>query len=102
MSDVLTDPVNTQVAGEMAITAEQCRMARAALNVDIRELSKATDLSPATIWRLERGDNVHRATAQIVQSFFEERGVEFSEAGDRVCVRITRRPLNSNPAVPAN
>ena len=74
----------------MAITDMQCRMARAALNIDIRDLSKATDLSPATIWRLERGDNVHRTTARIVQNFFEARGAEFSETGDKVCVKVTR------------
>src|SRR5580658_10121700 len=57
------------------LTAQQCRMARAALNIGVRELAAAADLSPNTIARLERGETLHRRTLAHVQGALEARGV---------------------------
>src|SRR5690348_12982264 len=65
------------------LTAQQCRMARAALNIGVRELADAADVSPNTIARLERGEALHRRTLAHVQGALEARGVAFltPEAG---------------------
>jgi transcriptional regulator with XRE-family HTH domain len=65
------------------LTAQQCRMARAALNIGVRELAAAADLSPNTIARLERGETLHRRTLAHVQGALEAQGVAFltSEVG---------------------
>ena len=52
-------------------------MARAALNIGVRELAAAADLSPNTIARLERGETLHRRTLAHVQGALEARGVAF-------------------------
>lgn len=65
------------------LTAQQCRMARAALNIGVRELADAADVSPNTIARLERGEALHRRTLAHVQGALEAQGVAFltPEAG---------------------
>jgi len=59
------------------LTAQQCRMARAALNIGVRELADAADVSPNTIARLERGERLHRRTLAHVQGALEAQGVAF-------------------------
>ena len=59
------------------ITAEQCRMARAALNLGVRELAKAAAVAPNTIVRLERGDPLHPRTRGLILGCFTAQGVEF-------------------------
>ena len=59
------------------LTAQQCRMARAALNIGVRELADAADVSPNTIARLERGEALHRRTLAHVQGALEAQGVAF-------------------------
>lgn len=59
------------------LTAQQCRMARAALNIGVRELAHAADVSPNTIARLERGEALHRRTLAHVQGALEAQGVAF-------------------------
>jgi len=59
------------------LTSQQCRMARAALNIGVRELADAADVSPNTIARLERGEALHRRTLAHVQGALEAQGVAF-------------------------
>jgi DNA-binding transcriptional regulator YiaG len=73
------------------ITGTQCKMARAALDMDIRELSERTGISTSTIWRFETGRKVNKATASALQFFFENNFIEFTlkEDGRRgVMIRV--------------
>jgi transcriptional regulator with XRE-family HTH domain len=73
------------------MTAEQCRMARAALQLGVRELANLAEVSPATITRLERGDGLHVRTIAAVRTALERAGVELiPENGGGVGVRLRR------------
>jgi transcriptional regulator with XRE-family HTH domain len=61
----------------MTLTAQQCRMARATLNIGVRELAECADVSPNTIARLERGEALHRRTLAHVRGVLEAQGVFF-------------------------
>lgn len=65
----------------MPLTAQECRMARAALDIGVRELAIAADISPNTVARLERGETLHRRTLAHVQATFEAQGVVFVSPG---------------------
>jgi transcriptional regulator with XRE-family HTH domain len=65
----------------MTLTAQQCRMARAALNIGVRELAEFADVSPNTIARLERGETLHRRTLAHVRGVLEAEGVVFVSNG---------------------
>ena len=56
-------------------------MARAALNIGIRDLATAADISPNTVARLERGEPLHRRTLAHVQATLEAQGVVFVSRG---------------------
>jgi transcriptional regulator with XRE-family HTH domain len=61
------------------LTSQQCRMARAALNLGIRDLAKIADVSPNTIARLERGENLHKRTQDYLRGALELQGLTFVE-----------------------
>ena len=61
----------------MSLTPEQCRMARAALNIGVRDLAKISDVSPNTIARLERGEKLHSRTLDYIRGALEADGVIF-------------------------
>jgi transcriptional regulator with XRE-family HTH domain len=63
------------------LTAQACRMARAALDIGLRDLAVAADISPNTVARLERGETMHRRTLAHVQAVFEALGVVFVSDG---------------------
>ena len=65
----------------MTLTAQECRMARAALDIGVRELATAADISPNTVARLERGETLHRRTLAHVRATFEAQGVVFVSPG---------------------
>lgn len=67
----------------------QCRMARAALGLGIRELALAAKVSIDTITRFERGDLLKERTIEAIQRVLEAAGVEFTN-GDQPGVRLTR------------
>ncbi len=71
------------------LDATQCRMARAALQLGVRELSAKAEVSPTTITRFERGEVLHRRTVQAIQAALEAAGVEFTN-GDAPGVRLRR------------
>lgn len=70
---------------------EQCKMARAAVGLGVRELAKLADVSPDTIARLERGDDLKISTIETIQSALENAGVEFiPENGGGPGVRLKK------------
>jgi transcriptional regulator with XRE-family HTH domain len=67
----------------------QCRMARAARGLGVRELAAAAKVSIDTIVRFERGDELKERTIDALQRALEAAGVEFTN-GDQPGVRLTK------------
>lgn len=81
------------------MNAAQCRMARAALEIDIRGLAALADVSKGTIERLERGEALKDSTVAKVRSALEKAGVEFvPENGGGVGVRLKKRSKRGGKA----
>jgi transcriptional regulator with XRE-family HTH domain len=59
------------------MTPSQCRMARAHLRWGVRDLAKAAQVSPDTIARLERGENLYPRTLVDIQRALEKAGCRF-------------------------
>lgn len=59
------------------LTSQQCKMARAALDLGVRDLAEIADVSPNTVARLERGENMHRRTRKYLRAALEREGVAF-------------------------
>lgn len=69
--------------------AVQCKMARAAIGWGIRDLADAAKVSPDTIARLERGEDLRERTVDAIQAALEAAGVEFiPENGGGAGVRL--------------
>lgn len=66
----------------MIISPGQCRMARAALQIGIRDIAAMAKVSPNTISRLERGENLNTSTLAVIRGAFEREGVIFIGAGE--------------------
>ena len=73
----------------MILLPVQCRMARAALGLGVRELAAAAKVSIDTVARFERGDELKERTIDALQRALEAAGVEFTN-GDQPGVRLTR------------
>jgi len=71
----------------MIIVPVQCRMARAALGLGVRELAAAAKVSIDTVARFERGDELKERTIDALQRALEAAGVEFTD-GDQPGVRL--------------
>ncbi|ARJ65666.1 transcriptional regulator [Magnetospirillum sp. ME-1] len=75
----------------MPLTATQCRMARAALQIGVRDLAQLAKVSPNTIARLERGETLYARTLDTIRATLEAAGVMIIDAdengGDGVRVR---------------
>ncbi len=86
----------------------QCRMARAALGLGVRELAAAAKVSIDTVARFERGEELKERTIDALQRALEVAGVEFTN-GDQPGVRLTKAAATHstkvasapNPAVAA-
>ena len=73
--------------------AVQCKMARAALGLGVREVAEAAKVSPDTVVRLERGETLKERTVDAIRAALEAAGVEFiPENGGGAGVRLRRRP----------
>jgi transcriptional regulator with XRE-family HTH domain len=75
----------------------QCRMARAALGLGVRELAAAAKVSIDTVARFERGDELKARTIEALQRTLEAAGVEFIEEngggpGVRLKKRLQKKP----------
>lgn len=72
--------------------AVQCRMARAALGLGVRELAEMAMVAPATISRLERGEELKPRTVEAIRAALEAAGVIFiDENGEGPGVRLRKR-----------
>lgn len=73
------------------MTPAQCRMARAALELGVRELAEAAKVSTNTITRLERGEELKERTVDAIRIALESLGVEFiPENGGGPGVRLRK------------
>jgi transcriptional regulator with XRE-family HTH domain len=67
----------------------QCRMARAALGLGVRELAIAAKVAIDTVVRFERGEELKARTVEALQRALENAGVEFTN-GDQPGVRLSK------------
>lgn len=75
--------------------AVQCKMARVALNLGIRDLAKLAQVAPATISRLEAGEELKPRTVDAIRVALENAGVIFvDENGDGPGVRLRKGSSN--------
>ena len=81
----------------MILQPVQCRMARAALGMGVRELAAAAKVSVDTVARFERGEELKERTIDALQRALEAAGIKLiDENGGGLGVRLTkRRPKKS-------
>jgi predicted transcriptional regulator len=72
------------------INGIQCRMARAALHLGVRDLAVIAKVATATITRLEAGEALKPRTVEAIQHALEKAGVIFTN-GDEPGVRVKKR-----------
>jgi transcriptional regulator with XRE-family HTH domain len=66
-------------------------MARAALGLGVRDVANAAGVSPTTVTRFERGEQLRTSTVVAIRAALEKRGVVFiSENGGGEGVRIKK------------
>lgn len=71
--------------------AVQCKMARVALGLGVRELAALASVSPDTVARLERGEDLKPRTVEAIQSALEAAGIIFiEENGEGPGVRLRK------------
>lgn len=72
--------------------AVQCKMARVALGLGVRELAHLAMVAPATVSRLEAGEELKPRTVEAIRAALESAGVEFiPENGGGPGVRLRKR-----------
>jgi transcriptional regulator with XRE-family HTH domain len=71
------------------MTPAQSRMARAALQLGIRDVAKLAKVAPSTISRLEAGETLQARTVDAIQHALEKAGVVFIN-GDQPGIRLKR------------
>jgi len=73
------------------MTPAQCRMARAAIELGVRELAEAAKVSTNTVTRFERGEELRDRTVDAIRAALEAAGVEFiAENGGGAGVRLRK------------
>lgn len=73
------------------MNAAQCRMARAATGLGVRELAALAGVAQGTISRLERGEDLRESTVAAIKAALEAAGVEFiPENGGGAGVRLRK------------
>ena len=82
-------PVSRNQNEAMIFLPVQCRMARAALGLGVRDLAAAAKVSVDTVVRFERGDELKERTIEALRRALEEAGVEFTNA-DQPGVLLTK------------
>lgn len=74
------------------MNAIQCKMARVALGLGVRELAVLAKTSPNTIARLERGEELKERTIDAIRAALEDAGVIFiAENGEGPGVRLKKQ-----------
>jgi transcriptional regulator with XRE-family HTH domain len=71
----------------------QCRMARAALGMGVRDLAAAAKVAIDTVARFERGEELKERTIDALRLALEEAGVEFTNGG-QPGVRLKQAPVS--------
>jgi len=59
------------------MNAAQCKMARAATGLGVRELAVLAGVAQATVSRLERGEDLKESTVAAIRGALEAAGVVF-------------------------
>lgn len=78
------------------MNAAQCRMARAATGLGVRDLAKAAGVAQATVSRLERGEELRAGTIDAIRAALEAAGVVFlAENGNGPGVAL-RKPTEGS------
>lgn len=73
------------------MNATQCKMARVATGLGVRELAEKANVSPNTVSRLERGEALKQSTVDSIRFALEVAGVEFiPENGGGAGVRLSK------------
>jgi transcriptional regulator with XRE-family HTH domain len=76
----------------MILQPIQCRMARAALDMGVRELAAAAKVSVDTVARFERGEELKERTIEALQRALEAAGIKLiDENGGGPGVRLAKR-----------
>jgi transcriptional regulator with XRE-family HTH domain len=76
----------------MILRPVQCRMARAALGMGVRELAAAAKVSVDTVARFERGEELKERTIESLQRALEAAGINLiDENGGGPGVRLRKR-----------
>lgn len=74
------------------MTPIQCKMARVATGLGVRELAARAKVSPATVTRFEGGEGVQTRNLASLQRALEEAGVIFiAENGEGPGVRLRKQ-----------
>ncbi len=63
------------------MTPDQCRMARAAARLGVRDLAVAAKVSTNTITRFEGGEELRPRTIEDIRRVLEAAGVQFLDNG---------------------
>jgi transcriptional regulator with XRE-family HTH domain len=71
------------------MNAAQCRMARAALQIGVRELAERAKVATSTITRLEAGEELRERTVLAIRQALEAAGIEFTD-GDEPGVKLRK------------
>lgn len=69
-------------SNSVTISALQSKLARTALGLGVREAAVLANVSPNTIARLERGEDLKDITISGIRAAFEAAGVTFLDAND--------------------
>ena len=81
------------------MNAIQCKLARVAIGMGVRELAAAADVATSTVARFEAGAELKPRTVQAMRTVLEEAGVIFIDEngeGPGVRLRKARPPEISN------
>lgn len=74
------------------LNSVQCKMARVALDLGIRDLAVMAKVAPGTISRLEAGEELKERTVTAIRAALEAAGVEFiAENGGGAGVRLRKQ-----------
>jgi hypothetical protein len=78
--------LNRSVRNE-SVTPAQCRMARAALRIGVRELAAMAKVAPGSVARFEAGLSLHERTIAAMHTALERAGIEFDVGNGSVRLR---------------
>lgn len=80
-SEMTVLPRNRERGSYGPMLAAQCKMARDALGLGARELATMAGVSPDTVYRLEKGDELLPRTVATIRAALEGAGAEFLSGG---------------------